>query len=183
MSHRDSTAFMILVEEHTPMLMTFIRAMVFDAQAAEDVFQDTMVTAWRRLEAYDSSRPFPAWIRGIARNHALEYYRDVRRRPSWCTDEVLAELDGRIEQLTSRPGDTWEEKLAVLGECLEALPEGSREVLDLHYRDSMTTEAIASSTGARREAIKKRLQRARTWLADCLKRKAVFPSDLGEARA
>ena len=183
MSHRDSTAFMILVEEHTPMLMTYLRAMVFDPEAAEDLFQDTMVTAWRRLETFDSSRPFPAWIRGIARNHVLEYYRDVRRRPSWCTDAVLQELDLRMEQIASRPGDTWGEKLSALGECLAALPEDSRRVVDLHYRDAMTTEAIASSLGTRREAIKKRLQRARTWLADCLKRKAIFPSDLGEARA
>ncbi len=183
MSHRDSTAFMILVEEHAPMLMTFIRATVFDSQAAEDLFQDTMVTAWRRLESYDSSRPFRAWIRGIARNHVLEYYRDVRRRPAWCTDDILQELDARIEQLASRPGDSWEEKLSALAECLEALPDGLRQVIDLHYRESLSTEAIASSVGARREAIKKRLQRSRSWLADCLKRKAVIPADLGEVGA
>ena len=64
--------FAILVREHGERLMAFLRASV-PASSVDDIFQDTVLVAWRRLPDYDRTRPFGAWMRGIARNLVLDY--------------------------------------------------------------------------------------------------------------
>ena len=67
--------FEILVREHSDRLMAFASAVCRNRSAAEDVFQETLLRAWKGLEGYDRARPFGAWLRGIARNTAYEKFR------------------------------------------------------------------------------------------------------------
>ncbi|MBC03053.1 MAG: RNA polymerase factor sigma-70 [Phycisphaerae bacterium] len=170
----DRTAFEILVREHSPMLLAFIRAQVKDSGAIEDIHQETMVTAWRILDRFDQTRLFGPWLRGIARNHILVHYRRNSRLPLHCEEEVIAHLDARLDEISERSGDTWPEKLEALDDCLGALPEPSRTLIDLHYREEMSTERIAGRTDLNRETVKKRLQRIRAALARCLQHKGVL---------
>ncbi|MAD78745.1 MAG: RNA polymerase factor sigma-70 [Planctomycetaceae bacterium] len=156
------------------MLLAFIRALVKDSVAVEDVHQETLITAWKTLDRFDRSRPFAPWLRGIARNHVLAHYRKTRRLPIHCEETVIDHLDGRLAQIGRRTGDTWEEKLEALDHCLDAIPEPNRTLLDLHYREELDTERIALRTDLRRETVKKRLQRIRAGLAECLQRKGVL---------
>ncbi len=170
----QNIAFEILAREHSSMLLAFIRTMVTDQTAVDDVFQESMLTAWRTLDRFDRDRPFGPWLRGIARNHALNHFRKTRRVPRPMEDEILQLLDQRMDQVSSRPGDTWEEKISALEDCVEGLPETSRTMLDLHYRDALNTETIARRMDATREAIKKRLQRTRSQLVQCLRFKGIL---------
>ena len=43
------TVFEILVRENAGMLTTYLRAVVWDPAVVDDLFQDTMLVAWRRL--------------------------------------------------------------------------------------------------------------------------------------
>lgn len=174
---RYHKAYTILVQEHTPMLLAYIRALGPSATAVDDIFQETMVTAWRRIDTFDTSKPFSAWIRGIARNHALEYFRRTKKFPVSCSDLVSIHIDQRIEAIESRTGDTWDDKLSALVECVEGLPQDHREMLSLFYQESLSTEEIAARLNSTREAVKKRLQRARAWIADRLREKGFFPLD------
>ena len=176
----QNIAFEILAREHSSMLLAFIRAMVTDRSAVDDVYQETMITAWRTLDRFDRDRPFGPWLRGIARNHALNHFRRHRKLPLPMEDEILQHLDRRIEDISNRPGDTWEEKIEALEDCLAHLPDPSRTMLDLHYRDAMNTDAIAQRLDATREAIKKRLQRTRAQLLDCLRFKGIVLESPGE---
>jgi RNA polymerase sigma-70 factor (ECF subfamily) len=58
--------FEILVRENSRMLLAFIRSIQSDQAAADDIWQETMLVAWRRIGDYDNSRPFGPWLRGIA---------------------------------------------------------------------------------------------------------------------
>lgn len=156
------------------MLLAFIRAQVRDSAAIDDIHQETLVTAWRTLARFDQSRPFGPWLRGIARNHVLTHYRKTRRLPLHCEESVIAHLDARLDEIARRAGDTWPEKLEALEDCLGALPEPSRTLLDLHYREDLSTERIASRTDLNRETVKKRLQRIRSALARCLEHKGIL---------
>ena len=171
---RDTTLFAILIEEHTPMLLTYLRVLLPDGHAIDDLYQETMMTAWRRLGDFDRSRPFGAWIRGIARNHVWEHRRRREREAARLDEAQIEHLEERISGIEKRPGDTWQEKLDVLDECLRDLPNDLQDTVHLHYREGMTTDKIALSVAASREAVKKRLQRARTWLYHCLQRKRVL---------
>lgn len=166
--------FEILVREHADMLSVYLRAVVRDASAVDDLFQETVLTAWRRLDDYDRSRPFGPWLRGIAHNLVLAHARK-RRRESTCGNEVvLARLDERLSEITNLPGDHFDEKIATLRECLEALPTPYADAIRMRYLNESSASHVAGQLKISREALKKRLQRGRAQLLECLHRKAVL---------
>lgn len=156
------------------MVLAMLRSMVFDKTAVDDLFQETMITAWRTLDRYDEDRPFGPWLRGIARFQVLAYYRKVKQLPTVDHAKVVEHIEGRLDEIAARPGDTWEEKIEALDDCLQRLPDDARNIVALHYEQNLTTEVIAIRLRTTREAIKKRLQRARARLTDCFERKGLF---------
>jgi len=181
MSRRETDLFGVLVNEHAEMLLTYIRATVRDPGAADDIFQETTIVAWRRFDDYDQSRPLAAWLRGIARKLILAHHSRRGRGPSYCSEAVLEALDERMAHLDDQQGDTWQDKTAALQTCLEHLPDSLRRCVELFYRNDHKTEEIARQMDTTREAVKKRLQRARGLLAACLRRKGLFPAVQQEA--
>ncbi len=157
------------------MLLTYIRAAVRDHGVVDDIFQETMLTAWRRFRDYDPTRPLAHWLRGIARRLILAHYASLRRRQVYCDESFLEAIEQRMSRIDSHTGDTWSDKVAALDLCLERLPESLRQSIRLFYTDNRGTAEIAQQLNASQEAVKKRLQRARALLADCLRRKGLFP--------
>ncbi len=180
MKHRDKNIFAALVHEHADMLLAYIRATVHDPGSVDDIFQETMLVAWRRFDDYDPARPLAGWLRGIARKLILAHFSRLKKRPVYCHDTVLQALDARLEHIDRQKGDTWTDKIAALDICLEHLPPVLHQCIDLFYREQKKTEEIAENVKATRESVKKRLQRARALLADCLRRKGVFPTTPSE---
>lgn len=166
--------FEILVRENADSLTAFLRASIDDPASVDDLFQETMLIAWRKIDEYDRNRPFGAWLRGIARNLLLAHYRKVSREIPCPDEQVLEYLDQRMAQIDRRPGDTFDDKIASLADCIERLPADYREPIDLHYRQHRTTDWIAEHLAMTRDAVQKRLQRARQQLAECLQRKGIL---------
>lgn len=161
--------FEILARDHADMLAAYLRSLVWSPPAAEDLFQETMLVAWRRLGDFDRSRPFGAWLRGIARRLALEDQRRRRALPTSIDPEVLAELDRRYEDLAHAPGDTFRQRAERLIKCLARLPEHMRAAIEMVYSRQMLLGAAAQALDASEEAVKKRIQRARQLLAECVR--------------
>jgi RNA polymerase sigma-70 factor (ECF subfamily) len=163
--------FAILVREHGERLLAFLRASV-PASSVDDIFQDTVLVAWRRLPDYDRTRPFGAWLRGIARNLVLDYRSKMgRERP---TDDAI--LDGIVRRAEVEDRGDREEfraKLVRLEDCVARLPDEYRTVIHLSYRLDAPIARIAAEVGANVEAVKKRLQRARGMIATCMESKGA----------
>ena len=163
--------FEILVREHEPALAAFLRSCVLDSAAAEDLAQETFLAAWQQLDQYDENHPFANWLRGIARNKALAYYRSVAsagRRVRILDPKALAAVADQFDRLIPGRGDAPAETLAALRQCLANLSAADHEIVRRTYRDRQTCRAIADQLGHTDEAIKKRLQRARAQLRDCI---------------
>lgn len=163
--------FEVLVREHADSLMAFLRAAGADPHLAEDVFQESCLTAWRRLEDYDRTRPFGPWLRGIAARVLLSQRRLAGRESTAFDEELLERLDARCEQLRALPGDTWDERLDALRACLETLPESYRSPIQLRFAEDLPPAAIADRLRLGLETVKKRLLRAKSRLLECLDRK------------
>lgn len=169
MSPKD--LFEILIREQSPMLLAFLRTAVRDASAVEDLFQDTLLTAWRRLDDFDRSRKFGPWLRGIASHKLLAYYRQQRQTELVLDETTLDWLQDRFDRLQELPGDGWHEKLAALRQCVERLPDHYRNTVQLRYYEQQSLEQTAATLDLALSALKKRLVRAKQKLADCLDRK------------
>jgi len=171
----DSLAlFEILVRENADSLMAFLRASVYNEAVADDLFQETMLIAWRKIGEYDRSRPFGAWLRGIAKRLVLKYCRKSAREVVLSSEQVLDYLDQRMAHVDRRPGDTLDEKIAALRDCIERLAPLYREPIEQYYRHRRAIEWIAGHLATTEDAVQKQLQRARMRLAECLERKGVL---------
>lgn len=169
-SARDLYA--ILVREHADGLMVFLRASV-PASAVDDLFQEAVLIAWRRLPDFDRTRPFGPWLRGIARNLVLDW-RSRAGRMQYSDPASLDLIERSVAALERRPGDSFDDRLKILDECIQALAPDQADVVHLVYRGGQPLARVAEQVRASEETVKKRLQRARSVLADCMTKKGVL---------
>ena len=172
--NKAKAAFEILAKENQSMLMTYLRAVVRDRHVVDDLFQETMLIAWQKLDQYDHARSFGPWLRGIAAKLVMAHFRKAKSDVMMVGGDTLEYLSQQIEHINERPGDTWEDKIAALSHCIEALSEHYRQAIQLRYFEQISVSQIAVKTKITAETIQKRLQRARSELLDCLRRKKVI---------
>ncbi len=169
-------AFEILARENSRMLMAYLRTLVDDPSVVDDLYQETMLVAWRRLDEVDLSKPFGPWLRGVATKLVLAHHRKRKALPSYWSEAVLMRIERQFQAISDRTGDTWEEKSAALHDCIEGLSGAHQLAIRGRYFKGLSIDELADQLEASTEACKKRLVRARKLLAECLKRKHVFAS-------
>ena len=160
--------FEILVAEHTPMLTAYLRSRLWQKDVVEDVFQETMMVAWRRLGDFDRTRLFGPWLRGIANRLVMAQRRKHGRDMLNSQPEVIEILEERFNRIQQLEGDGFRDKIKKLRTCLKQLPDPMREVIELSYGRGMLLKEISSAIGSSTEATKKRIQRARQRIAECI---------------
>lgn len=171
---RAENLFNILIRQHAEMLSAFIHAVAFDRSAVDDIFQETVITAWQRIEEFDATRPFGPWLRGIARNHILNTARGNRRYKAHLDELLQRRVDQQIDRINGSPGDTFADRLESLRDCIERLSPDAREAVDLVYVRGLDATAAARTLATNDETFRKRLYRARLALAECLRAKSIF---------
>lgn len=165
MNARD--LFDILAREHARMLHVYVRCLAAPSEV-DDLVQDTLVTAWRNIGKFDRTKPFGPWLRGIAKNMVLAHHRkmvtaNISYDPAW-----LVTLEDRCDKLQRQPGDTLDEKLSGLRDCIDKLPEPYRQTIRLRYQFDISGEMLTQRLQISFENLKKRLQRGKQWLLECL---------------
>ncbi|QCO67977.1 sigma-70 family RNA polymerase sigma factor [Luteimonas yindakuii] len=139
-------------------------AITRDVATSEDIAQEAFLSAWRHLPRLQSPSSFLPWLRQITRNLARDHLRANRNRP----------LDGEAAELAiARAADPEQcpagrlldsERDAIAAELISELPEDSREVLLLYYREGQNSKQVAALLGLSDAAVRKRLSRARRCL-------------------
>lgn len=168
MPDRSRKLFEMLVRENEGPLMAFLRTMVRDPGVADDLFQETLITAWQKLDEYDESRPLAPWLRGIALNLARNAGRKRQRECLMFTGEIAASVESSIHAIEQAEGDDWKEKLKALAFCLEQLPSRSRELIRLRYEAGAKAADIAQQQSTTAASVRKKLQRLREALMECV---------------
>ncbi len=171
---RAEGLFDILVRQHAEMLNAFIHTFAFEKSTVDDVFQETIITAWKRIDEFDRSRPFGPWLRGIARNHILSSARKNRRYRTHLTELMQQRIDLQFDQVDQTAGDSFSQRISELHDCIARLKEDAHEAIDLVYVRGLDAAAAAKALGTTDETFRKRLYRARLALAECLRTKSIF---------
>src|ERR1700736_1050621 len=76
----DADAFRVLVERHSNPLFRLAFRMTGNEQDAEDVVQETLLRAYRRLAKFDERASFRTWLYRITVNCSLDLVRARKRR-------------------------------------------------------------------------------------------------------
>lgn len=175
---KSTQVFEILVREYDQMLIAYIRCLIRDPGLVEDVFQETLITAWRRFEDFDSTRTLGAWLRGIALNTARNATRKRAADRHLFSDEVVNQVENvLLSNMYKDDPEGWSERLAALKECMNRLPDAARELILRRYKSGESSRDIADALKRSAAAIRKELQRTRRLLGHCIEN--YRPANLG----
>src|SRR5438270_10603446 len=78
--HGRTEAFSRVVRVYALPLRSYLASQVHHLDDVDDLAQEVFLTALRNLSSYRRGEDFGAWLRGIARNKLLNYFRSTSRR-------------------------------------------------------------------------------------------------------
>lgn len=87
----DMSAQSELVRRYTPRISGFVRPIIGQPSAVEDVVQVVFIKMVRRFRLLRNSEAFESWLFRLARNSALDFVRRRRCRPVMVDDEIRLE--------------------------------------------------------------------------------------------
>jgi len=167
MKRPSDKAFEIVFHEHHRMVTAYLHSLVGEWDTAADLAQETFVVAYRRLDSFDASRPIGPWLRGIARNLALNHRRKHAHRQEVTVDgDTIDALFGLFD--LPRRDESWEERLRAMDTCIERLPPQQQTVVLRHYRDDESARSIAERLSLAEKTVFQTLWRARSNLRNCI---------------
>ena len=102
----DVTAFSELTEPYRRELQVHFYRILGSLQEAEDMVQETMLKAWKRLDTYEGRASFRAWLYKIATNTCLDFL-DQRRSRRLLPRDVSPASDPKTAFLPPAAEITW----------------------------------------------------------------------------
>lgn len=162
--------FAALARDHHRNLLIYARALAGDHATAADLVQDAFVAAWKNLGRFDVTRDFGAWLRGIIRNKWREHLRRHRREVD-VDDATLDAWEHRFAAWDQGRKTEGSDLMTSLDDCLRLLPEAMHQAIRRFYYQGESGETLAASLAIDATTLRKRLQRARQALRDCLDHK------------
>lgn len=132
----DDRLLTMLYSAHADALRRFVAGHVADAQARDDIVQETFVRAWRNIGRIDVENGNPrSFLFTTAHNLMVDQWRSRSRR-----GEVFTETE-----LTVPTADTVNKSLEriLIGESLRRLSPDHRQVIKALYLDDLTVAEAA----------------------------------------
>lgn len=148
-----------------PRLKVYIRAMVGDATAADDILQQTNLVLCRKSDQYAFGTDFGAWALKIAHYEVLKQrQRFVRSRVIF--DESLAGsmAAAAVEELAD-----FDDQREALAHCLDELSDTHREMIRRRYALAEGIAQLAAALKRPAGSIRQTLYRIRQRLAECIR--------------
>lgn len=159
----DKSNFEMFYRRHMPTLLAYVRRQIFSPEDAEDLLIEVFLAALEHQEKLASlnDQEQLAWLRRVAHNKLVDYYRRSKRRPVTSLDEhedtlLLYEDEERMpEQISLRA-----EEYAWVRTHLELLSEPQQEIVRLHFAAGLRCVEIARLLNKREGAVRMLLARA-----------------------
>ncbi len=166
----ERDAFDALVFRYERELYGYLRRYVGDANLAEDVFQNTFLQLYTKIDMYESGRPVRPWLYTIATHQAIDALRRVGRHQAVSLDQDNDESgSGDVQSLLSllesnlaNPLDQVQEKERAnwVRESVNGLPDFLKQVVILAYYQGLKYKEIAEIVGIPVGTVKSRLHTA-----------------------
>jgi RNA polymerase sigma-70 factor (ECF subfamily) len=163
----DQDAFRVLVERHGRSLFRLAYRMTGNEHDAEEVVQEAMLRAYRRLDKFESRANFGTWLYRIGVNCALDLMRkrkpeaSFRQQPSGTGEDEVDPLD------VAASTDPGPDRLMLSGEvrdkvkaAMMELSPVERTAFVLRHFEGRSIEEIGSTLGLGAGATKNSVFRA-----------------------
>lgn len=175
------------IDEHGDTLFRFAFVRLRNEAAAEDLVQDTLLSAIQSLENFGGKSSERTWLIGILKHKLIDHYRKNSKQVQLTEEDTdLSDIDGFFSRpdkwdghwvIALRPvdpeqspdqvmerGEFWE----VMNRCLSALPERVASVFALREMDGMSSEEICNALNLSASNFWVIMHRARMQLRRCI---------------
>ena len=162
-------AFGRIVRAYALPLRSYLASQVHHLDDVDDLAQEVFLAALESLPTFRRGDDFGAWLRGIARNKLLVYFRTQSRRSQALQrfrDEVTALVDDDLERAAATDRAETIERLL---RCIAQLPERLRRVVRAGLdgdKPAELAEALSTTVGV----IYNLHYRANQLLRECLRK-------------
>ncbi len=164
----DKAACDACIEAHFPAIYRLALRLTRDPHEAEDVVQETFLSAFRAIGAFDGRARLSTWLHRIATNAALMRLRAARPVTVPVDDPDLLDGDGQTPPelfdwccLPEKDLETAEVR-AQIDNAVSELPDRLRTVFVLRELEGLSTDETAAALSVTPDVVKTRLHRART---------------------
>lgn len=157
--------FEAVLRETQSVIRAYIAGMGVSLDTVDDLAQEVYLEYYKGLERRPEDVEPIRWLKGIAKNLCLNYFRKSKRKAEQH-QEAIAVLLERVAcplENVSRP--------EMLDGCLDKLPDRSREMILLKYEEGLESPAIGKKVGLSPEAVRITMLRIRAVLRECLGRR------------
>jgi RNA polymerase sigma-70 factor (ECF subfamily) len=154
---------------------SFLAAMARDDWIAEDLAQETFLSAKQNLSSLKDPGKVKPWLFRIARNKCLDHFRRASTKRERADERAGEGSDPGLNLVQLQLERS--EMSSCVQEKIDKLPEAYRTVLFLFDIMEMSHQEIADVLDDKEGNVKVRLHRARKALKEILERECTFEMD------
>lgn len=161
----DQQAFERLIKQTRNLVSSIALSIVKDLDNSEDVAQQVYIGAWQNMPELKNTSSFLPWLRQMTRYKALNFLRDNKTKQKVNGEEadlILAQfcdpkldIDINLHRQQSN---------LILQDFISQLPEESREIVLLYYREEQSSQQVARLLEVSEANVRKKLSRVRQLL-------------------
>lgn len=154
--------FIRLVKEYQNLVFSICLKLTGDYFAAEDLTQETFLSAYRHINQFDG-KDEKAWICRIASNKCIDYQREAARRSLPTSEEEFPVLPAAPKE---EPFEQYRNKevLLELRRCIQKLKPPYDKIARMHFLENLPAKTIAKQTGSNLKTVQTQIYRAREML-------------------
>lgn len=168
------------VEQYADALYAYAMARVNDVQAAEDIVQNTFLSAWKGRDTYKGGASEKNWLYAILKNKIVDHFRKqaVSKTDLAGSEEKQYFEDGHWTDGAApknwgisleQPVET-KEFYAVLEQCKQKLKDIQQAVFVMKYMEDTATEEICKVLNITSSNYWVLIHRAKLHLRKCLEK-------------
>lgn len=165
------------VDKHMPILYAYALKTVRDADAAEELVQETFLAALKNADRFAGRSSERTWLIGILRHKILDHYRQRAKSLHVDLEEDAMEFFTSSGHWSRKPSE-WScdpstlaenhEFWGILEQCMGHLPESLAQAFVLREMEQCQAAVVCESLSISESNLWIRLHRARLRLRECL---------------
>ncbi len=147
------TDFEQLLTENKSALIRYLRIRTDNIYDADDIYQETVIDAYKNFNTLKNINAFKTWLIAIARNKCNDYFRKTY-------PERFISLEDFLNADFVDSGTAFFERIYI-DDIMNSLSDKDRDILDMTYYKGLSQKEISQKTGVALGTVKSRQASAR----------------------
>lgn len=167
-----------LVKSHTKDLFAYTISKVNQREIAEDLVQETFLSAFQSYENYKGKSNVKTWLFSILKHKIADYFRSKYKSNTEVSSDIIDKFfDGNDHWKPEYRPKQWPDEKELLddpefsktlSECLKGLPQKWSSVVQLKYLEETESKIICSQLEITTSNFWQIIHRAKLQLRNCL---------------